>query len=290
MKVVRPDIAGDPRKVERFLQEARVAQKLCHPNIARMVGYESVGRSAMIAMEYICGQSLAQIVHQRGPLPVGEAREHVRQAATGLEYAARHGVVHRDIKPQNLMLDAGTKLVKVVDFGLGRLVEEQRSGSRLTREGEILGTLDYISPEQAADSRNADIRSDIYSLGCTFYFLLAGAPPFSGKNAIELLRMHETEPPVPIRTLRPDVPNEIVRLLEAMMHKDPAARPQTPHHVVTAIANRPSARTVRMATARATAAGGAAFDKIAVVRALASPVVWLPIFTGLVCLMWRLIR
>ncbi len=195
VKVMRPDIANDQRKVDRFLQESRIAEMLRHPNIARVIGYESLGRSALIAMEFVHGRTLAQIVRQRGPLPLDEASEYVRQAAAGLAFAANLGVVHRDIKPHNVMLEARTGIIKIVDFGLGRLVDEQRTGSRLTRDDEILGTLDYISPEQAANSRDADIRSDTYSLGCTFYFLLTGAPPFTGKNAVELLKKHESRAP-----------------------------------------------------------------------------------------------
>lgn len=281
VKVVRPDIADDKRKLDRFLQEWRIAEILRHPNIARMIAYESFGHSAMIAMEFVRGPTLAQVVRQRGPLPVQDASEYVRQVAAGLTCAASRGVVHRDIKPHNLMFESHTRLIKIVDFGLGRLVDEQRSGSRLTRDGEILGTLDYISPEQAADSRNADVRSDIYSLGCTFYFLLAGAPPFQSKNAVGLLQKHEIERPAPIRALRDDIPDDVAELLERMMQKDPALRPQSPQEILEALAclqtaghDRPDNR----------------FNASAVFRKLAMPAVWLPVLTCLICLMWLLVR
>ena len=114
-----------------------------------------------------------------------------------MAHADRQGVVHRDVKPHNLIFDPQTRLVKILDFGLGRLVDEHRSGARLTQEGEILGTIHYLSPEQVADSREADIRSDIYSLGCVFFFLLSGFPPFRGKNPLEVLNKHQQEPRPP---------------------------------------------------------------------------------------------
>ena len=119
--------------------------------------------------------------------------------------------------------------MKILDFGLGRLVDEQRSGTRLTKEGEILGTVDYLSPEQASDSREADIRSDIYSLGCVFFFLLTGFPPFRGKNPVEVLNMHKEEAAPPVRSvLRPDISPEIAGLVDRMLAKAPSGRPQSP--------------------------------------------------------------
>jgi serine/threonine-protein kinase len=291
IKVIRPDFANEPRRVERFLQESRIAEKLHHPNIARMIGCESLGSSAMIAMEFVCGRSLAQIVRQRGPLPVGEACEYVRQATDGLAYAATRGVVHRDIKPHNLMFDSQAKLIKIVDFGLGRMVEEQRSGSRLTREDEILGTLDYISPEQSANSRTADARSDIYSLGCTFYFLLAGAPPFSGKNAVQLLRKHELEQPTPIRSLRPDVLPDMATLIDRMMKKDPKLRPQLPE-ILEVLGRSQTTNIERWSGGDkdSTKRGARGFNSTAMFSALTSPALLLPILTCLVCLIWLTLR
>jgi serine/threonine protein kinase len=292
VKLMRPDIADNKRMVDRFLQESRVAEKLRHPNIARVIGFESIGHSALIAMEFVRGRTLAQIVRQRGPLPVAEACEYVRQAASGLACAASHGVVHRDIKPHNFIFDPRARLIKIVDFGLGRLVDEQRTGSRLTQADEILGTLEYISPEQAANSRDADVRSDIYSLGCTFYFLLAGVPPFIGKNAVELLMKHETERPSPIGTLRGDVPQDIASLLERMMQKDPTLRPQSPQDVLNVLASAPIACVAEslFSGRQPPNAGNKRFTKSAAVRTLAMPAVWLPLLTCLVCLMWLLLR
>jgi serine/threonine protein kinase len=292
IKIMRPEIAGEGRKVERFLQESRIAAKLLHPNIARVLDCESTGRSALIAMEFVHGRTLAQIVHQRGPLPADEARAYAKQAALGLACAADHGVVHRDIKPQNLMFDPRLRLVKIVDFGLGRLVDEQRSGSRLTRPEEILGTLDYISPEQAANSRDADVRSDIYSLGCTLYYLLAGAPPFVGKNAVDLLRKHESETPAPIRSLRGDIPQDFSNLIDWALQKDPKQRPQSPHQILDHLE-----RCTKAGSSSRWAGDGSLLNAndrpsnlLAKFGWLRSPIVWLPLLTFFACIMWLLFR
>lgn len=292
IKVMRPEIANQPRKIERFLQESRIAEKLDHPNIARVIACESSGGSALIAMEFVEGRTLAQIVRQRGPLPLDEAREYLRQAAEGLAYAAKRGVVHRDIKPRNLIFEPRSGLIKIVDFGLGRLVDEQRTGSRLTREDEILGTLDYISPEQAMDSREAKEYSDIYSLGCTFYFLLAGGPPFSSKSAAGLLKKHESERPISIRTLRPEVPPAIADLLDRMMQKDPKLRPQSAQEVLGELARSRNTDRSELETSavRLPTTEGTEYAKLATLRGLASPAVLLPLVTCLGCIAWLLIH
>jgi serine/threonine-protein kinase len=199
--------------------------------------------------------------------------------------------VHRDIKPHNLMFDSQAKLIKIVDFGLGRMVEEQRSGSRLTREDEILGTLDYISPEQAANSRTADARSDIYSLGCTFYFLLAGAPPFCGKNAVQLLRKHELEQPTPIGSLRPDVPADVETLIDHMMQKDPKLRPQL-SEILEVLRRLQTTNYERWSGGArdSTKRGARRLNSTAMLHALTSPALLLPILTCLVCLVCLMLR
>ncbi len=271
VKVLRPELAGNPARKTRFLQEAHIAARLRHPNIVKILHSALAGESAYIVMEFIAGETLAQLVGRRGPLPVSEACEYVRQAAAGLAHADRQGVVHRDVKPHNLIFDPQTRLVKILDFGLGRLVDEHRTGARLTQEGEILGTIHYLSPEQVADSREADIRSDIYSLGCVWFFLLSGFPPFRGTNPLEVLNKHQQEPPPSLRALRPDVPPEVAALVDRMLAKDPAARPQSPTEIVAAL------KPVEPSASR--------FMPI-----FLSPAVVLPALTLLVCLFWLLRR
>ncbi|HEX4415297.1 MAG TPA: protein kinase [Lacipirellulaceae bacterium] len=292
IKVMRPEIANQPGRIERFLQESRIAEKLNHPNVARVIGCEASGRLALIAMEFVEGRTLAQIVRQRGPLPIDEARECLRQMAEGLAYAAKQGVVHRDIKPHNVMFEPRSGFFKIVDFGLGRLVDEQRTGSRLTREHEILGTLNYIAPEQLMNSREANEASDIYSLGCTFYYLLTGGPPFTSKSVVELLKTHESERPIPVPTLRPEVPTDMAHLVEQMMQKDPPLRPQSMQEILDVLAQ--SQSEVEVATqasaAKLSKPARTEYGRLAVLHRLASPVVLLPLATCLGCLLWLVMR
>lgn len=275
VKVLKPCWAGVPARKRRFLQEARVAERLLHANIARVLHSAPAGESAYIVAEFVAGETLAQTVARRGPLPVEEACSLVRQAAAGLAYAARQRAVHRDIKPENLMLDERTKQLKIVDFGLGRLADEQRSGSRLTREGDVIGTANYIAPEQIADARSADARADIYSLGCVFFFLLTGAPPFRGASTLEVLRKHQQEPPPPVEAVRADVPPDVAVLVRRMLAKDPNQRPQSAGEVVAALA---------------TEEGPSQTPRVAIVTMLLSPAVLLPVLTLLGCLCWLLSR
>jgi serine/threonine protein kinase len=254
----------------------------------------SAGEAVFFAMEYVEGETLSQLVAERGPLPVAQAADYVRQVALGLQCAHDKRVVHRDIKPHNLMLERQTGRIKILDFGLGRLVDEQRSGTRLTKEGEILGTLGYLSPEQAANSRQTDIRCDIYSLGCTFFFLLTGFPPFRGRNAVELLNKHLNETPPPIRSLRPDVPADIATLLDRMLAKDPARRPQSPRDVAAALVvgvpplggSGPAKAETPMGAAEV---AGYRRIRSALLSDAFSPAIVLPLLTLLICLIWLLI-
>ena len=263
-----------PERKRRFLQEARVAERLRHPSIARVLHSAPAGESAYIVIEFVAGETLAQIVARRGPLPVEEACGLMRQAAAGLAYAARQRAVHRDIKPENLMLDERTKQLKIVDFGLGRLADEQRSGTRLTREGDVIGTANYIAPEQISDSRSADARADIYGLGCVFFFLLTGAPPFRGASTLEVLRKHQQDPPPPVEAVRADVPPDVAALVRRMLAKDPNQRPQSAGEVAAALA----------------ADEGPSTPHVAIVTMLLSPAVLLPALTLLGCLCWLLRR
>jgi putative intracellular protease/amidase len=235
LKVINRALTRHPTAVERFRQEVKAAGRLAHPNIVVAHDAEQAGDLHFLVMEYVDGVSLARLVEQRGPLPVGQACACARQAALGLQHAHEQGTVHRDVKPGNLMLTRKGQL-KILDFGLARLVQEGPAGKRrLTALGSVVGTPDYMAPEQAGDSHQADIRSDVYALGCTLYFLLAGRPPFAGTSMEKMLSHLESEPQA-LTGLRDDVPPELVAVVGRMMAKDPARRYQTPAEVAAALA------------------------------------------------------
>jgi len=190
----------------------------------------------LLAMEYIEGRSLAEVLAKKGPLPVAHACHYVRQAALGLQHAFEQGMVHRDLKPQNLMLTSKGE-IKILDFGLAKLASEQaRPGGDLTRDNVVMGTPEYMAPEQAVNTKAADIRADIYALGCTLFCLLTGRPPFVGDNSLAIIVAQAQEVPPPIESLRPEVPEPLATLVGRMLAKDPAARPQTPKEVAVALA------------------------------------------------------
>ncbi len=290
IKSLRANRSQDRKSLERFLQEAKVAARLDHVNIARVFDAEQVGDILFLAIEYVPGKTLAQVVMKKGPLPVATACDYIRQTAEGLEHAASRGVIHRDIKPQNLMLMAPQGTIKILDFGLGRLVDEERTHGRLTANDDILGTPHFIAPEQIRDSRSADARSDLYGLGCTFYYLLAGEAPFRGKNPLELLEKHATEPPPSIRSMRRDVPEEIDRLIRALLAKDPRARPQSPREFMDELlrSGPSSSKSVRPVAVKqkgpATATLPSAGKRFVGKWFFVSPVVYLPIVTILLTL------
>jgi serine/threonine protein kinase len=234
LKVISRGLTGDPAAVERFRREVRAAARLGHPNVVQAHDAEQAGELHFLVMEFVEGQSLAGLVEREGPLPVEKACDCVRQAALGLAHALERGLVHRDVKPQNLMLTPGG-LVKVLDFGLASVAAERGAEGGLTELGQALGTPDYVAPEQIREARSADTRADVYSLGCTLYFLLAGRPPFPGGSAAEKMAAHLERPPESLAGLRPGLPAELVRVVEKMMTKDPAGRYQTPAEVAAAL-------------------------------------------------------
>ncbi len=178
LKVVGSHLISRPGVLDRFLREIRSVAKLHHNNIVAAYSALRFGESLVLTMEYVEGLDLASFVKAKGPLPVAHACNFIYQAALGLQHAHDCGMVHRDIKPANLMLSREGKkpIVKVLDFGLAKVTIEGQADNALTREGQMLGTPDYIAPEQIRDAQTADIRADIYSLGCTFYYLLTGEP------------------------------------------------------------------------------------------------------------------
>ncbi len=235
LKVISRALLSHPEALERFHREVRAAAKLEHQHIVRALDADSAGELHLLVMEFIEGVSLFQTVQQKGALPVTHACHYARQAALGLQYAHEQGMVHRDIKPHNLMLTPKGQ-VKILDFGLARLASEQKGEGGLTRTGDFMGTPEYVAPEQATDARTADIRADIYSLGCTLYFLLTGRPPFQEGQAVQTILAHLRKEPTPLSQLRSDLPAELWPVAARMLAKDPAQRYQTPLEVAQALA------------------------------------------------------
>jgi serine/threonine protein kinase len=230
LKILPPDMAGDPENVRRFHQEARAAARLDHENIARVFFCGEDQRLHFIAFEFVEGENLRVLLERRGRLPVPEAIHYMLQVATGLAHAAARGVVHRDIKPSNIIISSNGR-AKLVDMGLARSLEPHRDNG-LTQSGVTLGTFDYISPEQALEPRDADVRSDIYSLGCTLYHMLTGQPPVPDGTAAKKLHHHQHIAPVDPRQLNPQIPDDVAAIMARMMAKDPKDRYQRAEHLV----------------------------------------------------------
>jgi hypothetical protein len=237
LKVVSADLVGNADAVRRFRQEVTAAARLGpHPHVVAVFDADQVGELHFLVMEYVEGQSLADYLHAKGPLPYAEACEYVRQAALGLQHAAEQGMVHRDVKPHNLMRTPQGQ-VKVLDFGLARCFRDsERIRTQLTQQGVLMGTADYMAPEQASDSRAADSRADVYSLGCTLYHLLTGRVPFPEGGTVEKIIKHAVEQPAPVGALRPDLPVGVAQVIERMMAKLPEHRFQSPGEVAAALA------------------------------------------------------
>ena len=229
LKVLHTDIADDdPEFRERFAREARFAAKVQHPNIIAVMDVETKSPSGFsyIVMEYVEGHSISQLL-KNGPLPEAQAVFIIRETAKALAYAAESGIVHRDIKPANIMITTDGH-VKLADLGIAKCSDASGERSNtLTMEGTMMGTPAYASPEQCRDARSVDTRTDIYSLGATLYEMLTGQSAFSGTNAFDIMAKVIRTNPVPVLQLNPEITPELAALVEKMMQKDPANRPQT---------------------------------------------------------------
>ncbi|VTU00178.1 serine threonine protein kinase with pasta sensor : Putative serine/threonine protein kinase (Fragment) OS=Gemmata sp. Wa1-1 PE=3 SV=1: Pkinase [Gemmataceae bacterium] len=235
IKVLPPSKADQPAALGRFQREARAAAALDHPNVVRTHGIDQDGNLHFIVMDYIDGANLLDMVQGFGAMSVDRAVSYTRQVAAGLDYAFRSKIIHRDIKPGNVIVDR-KGVARILDMGLARILSDAADQLTMKYDDKIvLGTADYVAPEQVANSHSVDGRADIYGLGCTLYFMLAGHPPFPTGTVSQKLLWHRTKEPTPIRSVRPEVPEGLAAVLAKMMAKDPKARYQTPAQVVVAL-------------------------------------------------------
>ena len=238
VKVLGKNCRLSEQATARFEREMKAVGGLSHPNIVQAHDAREIAGTQLLVMEYVDGMSLGEVLRRLGPLPVADACELIRQAATGLDYAHQRGLIHRDIKPSNLMLDRQGQL-KILDLGLALLRTDQPAGSEVTSSGQAMGTADYMAPEQVTDSHSVDTRADVYSLGCTFYALLAGHPPFHGAglyaSPVEKMAAQLHEQPASVRQARSEVPPRLAALVDRMMVKCPQERLESAAAVATAL-------------------------------------------------------
>ncbi len=235
IKVLPAGRVEDSSYLERFRQEAIAAARLNHPNIVQAFDIGQHKKHHYIVMEYVEGKDLQALVKDQGPLDYDMAANYIRQAAEGLGYAHSKNLIHRDIKPANLLVD-GKGVVKLLDLGLARFVDDKQPSLTIAHDENVLGTADYLAPEQAVDSHGVDSRADIYSLGCTLYFLLTGHPPFPQGTLPQRIHWHQSKTPASIYDDRPDAPQALVDVCTRMMAKTPEARFQTAKEIADVLA------------------------------------------------------
>jgi serine/threonine protein kinase len=239
VKVIHPERLTGPNAVKRFFQEVEAVGKLFHPNIILPHDAGDANGVYWLAMEYVPGADLGRMLDRAGPLAAADACEYIRQGALALQHAHERGLVHRDIKPANLLVSSADGRVKLLDLGLARvraLEEGVGPQTALTQAGAMMGTPDYMAPEQAVDSHSVDIRADIYALGCTLYHVLAGRPPFAGGSVMEKLIKHRSVEPQQLETLRKDLPSGLSAVIHKAMAKSAEGRYQTPSELAAALA------------------------------------------------------
>jgi len=240
LKILSPRLMQTERARELFQREVKNAGKLHHPNIVTAYDAHITGERNYLVMEFVDGPNLSQLVKEQGPLPIEQACEYIRQTAIGLDYAHQMGLIHRDVKPSNLLVQqtmAGPQ-VKILDFGLTLATagDNTLGESSVTPTNVVLGTPDYVSPEQARNQYSVDGRSDLYSLGCTFYFLLTGEPPFVGGTSQEKIEKHWNAAPVSVQTKRPDVPEPVAAIVHKLLAKNAKWRYQKAGELATELA------------------------------------------------------
>jgi len=236
LKVMSSQAMKSAKAIRRFQQETEVAKRLRHPNIVATYSSGELDGLHFLIMQYIDGENLRNEAKSRVKMPVSEVVSAMIQTARGLEYAHGQGAVHRDIKPSNLLLDK-TGSVMILDMGLARIEDpdDEDDAGRLTQAGQMLGTAEYMSPEQVEDPRHANAASDVYSLGCTMFYLLTGTPPFRGSFVAETLIMHATTPIPSLKARRPDVPDALDSAFRRMMAKKPGDRYQSMSEVISVL-------------------------------------------------------
>ena len=234
LKVLPVEKLQDPSALLRFYREARAVAALDHPNIVRAYDIDKFEQMHFLVMEYVDGASIQEVVARHGPLDPMRAANYVAQSAHGLHHAHQLGMVHRDVKPGNLLLER-TGFIKILDMGLARFFDQKNDNVTERFDNNcVLGTADYLAPEQAV-SNVVDIRADIYALGGSFYFMLTGQTPFPDGTIAHKLLCHQNEEPKSVRTFRSDVPGELIQILIKMMKKNPADRYQTPQELFDAL-------------------------------------------------------
>jgi serine/threonine protein kinase len=235
IKVLPQSRVEDTSYLARFRREAQAAAALDHKNIVRAFDIDNEGKHHYIVMEYVEGRDLQNVVKGDGPLEYNRAAEYIRQAAEGMQHAHDANLIHRDIKPANLLVD-NKGVVKILDMGLARFTDETTSSLTIAHDENVLGTADYLAPEQAKNSHSVDYRADIYSLGCTLYYALTGHPPFRDGSLTERILKHQKESPPSILLDRPDAPKELIEVCSRMMAKQPSARFQSAGEIATTLA------------------------------------------------------
>jgi serine/threonine-protein kinase len=233
IKVLPRKRVEDDSYLKSFYIEAKAAATLDHPNIVRAYDVDNVGHTHFLVMEYVKGKDLQTLVDEKGAPAFETSAEYIAQAATGLQHAHEKGLIHRDIKPANLLVDEHG-VVKILDLGLAMFTDE-KGGATTTHDDKIVGTADYLAPEQSRNSSNIDARADIYSLGCTFYFLLTGHATFPTGSAVERIARHRSRMPSDIEKSRPDCPGELIGICYKMIQKEPIFRYHTAGQVADAL-------------------------------------------------------